>query len=150
EADEIGGDRAEPGSDNDRDDLAPEIRPRRLAVHHQDDRRALRPFVDVRDADAVADLDVMRPPRERGESREALFGRAEDLHPSNETSLIQPYAAHCENHAPIFGSSSAAGTPAAAAIASHAGASASPTARRSRSASASGSTSTYFIASGAR
>jgi hypothetical protein len=64
EAGQVGRDAAEPGVAHGRDDLAPQERPRRLAVP-EDDGTALA-LVQVRDADPV-DLSVPRGVREVGQ-----------------------------------------------------------------------------------
>ena len=79
EADEIGRDRAESCGGEDRDHLAIQVRPRRLAVEAEDRRCRRRSLVDVVDAE-TADLRVVRLEGISREIGEPRIGRAKIFH----------------------------------------------------------------------
>ena len=84
EADEVGGDGAEARVDEQRDHLAVEVAPRRLAVHEQDGGSVGPALVEVVDAEppafTVVDLHVVRGEGKVGQRGEARVGCAECVH----------------------------------------------------------------------
>src|SRR5262249_47595666 len=84
EADQVGGNAAEPARDEHRDHRAVEEAPRRLAVHEYDDLAVSWALVEVmhpqRAAVRVRDLGVVRREREVGQTLKALIGCAQNLH----------------------------------------------------------------------
>ena len=84
EAHEVGCDTTKSGVGQDRDHLAVQEAPRRLAVHQQHDRSVGRPLVEVVNPQgsrvAARHVGVVRSERERGECSETVVGRAQSFH----------------------------------------------------------------------